>query len=131
MSDIVFDASPLIAILKGEPGADIAASYIQGAMMSTVNYAEVITYFAHLGLTENEVEQLTAEQPVHYVPLSPSQASRAGMLVAQTKPYGLSLGDRCCLALALEYSATVVTADRAWLDLAEPLGLDIVLTRPS
>ena len=131
MSDIVFDASPLIAILKGEPGADIAASYIQGAMMSTVNYAEVITYFARLGLTENEVEQLTAEQPVHCVPLSPSQASRAGMLVAQTKPCGLSLGDRCCLALALERDATVITADRAWLGLAEPLGLDIVLTRPS
>jgi PIN domain nuclease of toxin-antitoxin system len=35
-----------------------------------------------------------------------------------TRALGLSLGDRCCLALAQEHrGAQVVTADRLWKDL--------------
>ena len=31
-----------------------------------------------------------------------------------TKPYGLSLGDRCCLATALVQNSPALTADRVW-----------------
>jgi ribonuclease VapC len=41
--------------------------------------------------------------------------------------YGLSLGDRACLALAMELKLPVVTADRAWIDL--DLGIDICVIR--
>ncbi|MDP1833150.1 MAG: hypothetical protein Q8K67_13910 [Geothrix sp.] len=34
---------------------------------------------------------------------------------ALTRPLGLSLGDRCCLALAERERAAVLTVDRAWL----------------
>ena len=34
---------------------------------------------------------------------------------ARTRPLGLSLGDRCCLALAERERAMVLTTDRAWL----------------
>ena len=41
-------------------------------------------------------------------------AIASGKLRASTRTLGLSLGDRCCLALALEHGAEVVTADRPW-----------------
>jgi PIN domain nuclease of toxin-antitoxin system len=40
---------------------------------------------------------------------------------------GLSLGDRACLALALELNAPVYTADRAWKNLN--LGIRIHVIR--
>ncbi len=38
----------------------------------------------------------------------------AGDLVVQTRPLGLSLGDRACLALGLALKAPVYTADKLW-----------------
>jgi len=35
-------------------------------------------------------------------------------LVAQTRPLGLSSGDRACLGLGLASKATVYTADKSW-----------------
>ncbi len=45
----------------------------------------------------------------------------------QTKFLGLSLGDRACLALAMEEQAIAVTADKAWAQLA--LGVSIQVIR--
>jgi ribonuclease VapC len=42
-------------------------------------------------------------------------------------PYGLSLGDRACLALALTRGEPAVTADRQWAQL--DLGIRIELIR--
>jgi len=42
---------------------------------------------------------------------------------------GLCLADRLCLSLACRLKASVLTADRAWLQVADVLGLDIVLIR--
>jgi PIN domain nuclease of toxin-antitoxin system len=47
-------------------------------------------------------------------PFTFAQARVAGELTAKTKSAGLSLGDRACLALALELGAEVYTTDRAW-----------------
>jgi hypothetical protein len=35
-------------------------------------------------------------------------------LVAQTRPLGLSLGDRACLAIGLALKAPAYTADKSW-----------------
>lgn len=35
----------------------------------------------------------------------------------QTKPFGLSLGDRACLALGMSLKVPILTADRRWGDL--------------
>jgi ribonuclease VapC len=47
-------------------------------------------------------------------------------LRASTRTFGLSLGDRCCLALAQVRGAAVVTADQSWKKLK---GFDIKLIR--
>jgi ribonuclease VapC len=55
------------------------------------------------------------------------QAFLAGLLYPQVQPFGLSLGDRACLALARQVAGTAVTADRAWEKL--DLGVEIQLIR--
>jgi len=44
-----------------------------------------------------------------------------------TKPLGLSLGDRTCLALAIDRECPVMTADRNWAKLN--IGVPIQLIR--
>jgi PIN domain nuclease of toxin-antitoxin system len=51
----------------------------------------------------------------------------AAELILVTKPYGLSLGDRACLALAIDRNATVYTTDKVWKNLS--LGIEIELIR--
>jgi len=55
------------------------------------------------------------------------QARVAGTLVRETRRLGLSLGDRACLALALELNAPVYTADRIWKKIS--LGIPIHMIR--
>ncbi len=44
MSSVVLDASALLALLLGEPGADKVKAALDGAIMSTVNAAEVVSH---------------------------------------------------------------------------------------
>jgi len=39
---------------------------------------------------------------------------------------GLSLGDRACLALALQMKASVYTADRSWKNLKLDLRINVI-----
>ena len=48
------------------------------------------------------------------LPFTAEQALISGLLRPGTRALGLSLGDRCCLALAQVLKAEVVTADRPW-----------------
>ena len=50
MSEVVLDASALLALLRDEPGAAKVADAIGDARMSSVNYAEVVSHFIHAGM---------------------------------------------------------------------------------
>lgn len=100
MSEVVLDASALIAMLKGEKGADKVANAIAEARVSAVNYAEVVTHFVHAGMPEREVDAMLDPLPMTIVPVDKALAQMAGRLRAVTADLGLSLGDRFCLALA-------------------------------
>jgi ribonuclease VapC len=41
-------------------------------------------------------------------------AMLSASLRPKTKRFGLSLGDRSCLALAMKTKATAITADKSW-----------------
>jgi ribonuclease VapC len=60
-------------------------------------------------------------------PFTVEQARIAGNLVTSTRPIGLSLGDRACLALAITLEAAVYTTDRLWKTLNA--GVDIRVLR--
>ncbi|HUN41819.1 MAG TPA: hypothetical protein VMU81_16155 [Acetobacteraceae bacterium] len=47
-------------------------------------------------------------------PFDAAAGYTAGALRKETRALGLSLGERACLALAIQLGAVAVTADRAW-----------------
>lgn len=63
---------------------------------------------------------MTSRVPIRWqqcwsmAPLDSETAWISACLIATTKTQGLSLGDRCCLALGMRMRLPVLTADRAW-----------------
>jgi ABC-type antimicrobial peptide transport system ATPase subunit len=54
------------------------------------------------------------------------QAHIAGSLWQQTKALGLSLGDRACLALAIQLNLPVLTADKLWQQLDVGVAIQLI-----
>lgn len=126
---MVVDASALLALLFGEPGAEEVAEVVaSGATMSPVNLAEVATV-----LMRNRRDPGTVLDPVRaqvaVEPFTDVDALAVAALYPRVSERGLSLGDRACLALAQRLDLPVLTAEHTW----PGLSLDIVvrLIRPA
>jgi ribonuclease VapC len=118
MSSVVLDASAIMVLLNQEPGADrLTPAILSQAVGSTVNLAEVQSKLVHEGVPPDRAWRATLNSVQKAIPFDAEHAKSAGSLIAQTRRFGLSLGARACLALALELKAPVYTADRAWRDL--------------
>ena len=125
---VVLDASALLAWLQREPGAASVRAVLGGALMSTVNFAEVVQKAAD---SEGEAAELRAALESLGLALEPFSATQAGIagslrLREPTSKLGLSLGDRACLALAMEKGETILTADRVWGRLDLGIGIDVI-----
>lgn len=127
VNSVVFDSSALLAYLNAEPGADLVARLLRGALICSVNACEVATKLFEKGNTAEVVRLVLARTGIRIVDLDGDLAIDAGALRTRTRPFGLSLGDRACLALAARLGARVLTADRAWKDL--DIGVTIELVR--
>ncbi len=127
MSDgagFVLDASALLAHLLAEPGGDVVRDTLaeHAAVMSAVNWAEVLSRLASAGADPYEVAQrLTSEAALGdvltVISLEGSDGPAIARLRAATRHLGLSLADRACLALAQRLELPVLTTDRAWAQL--------------
>ncbi|HWB32906.1 MAG TPA: type II toxin-antitoxin system VapC family toxin [Acidobacteriaceae bacterium] len=127
MSSIVLDSSVPLAILLGEVSGISTYSLIDGAVMSAVNLAEVYSKISELGAAEWPRAEALLALLERVEPMTQQQARACGELRTKTRHAGLSLGDRACLALAIELEAEVYTADRAWKQVT--LGIPIHLVR--
>lgn len=123
----VLDASALLAMLHGEPGGEAVQGFVHTAVMSSVNWSEVVQKSLERQVEVNGLRQDLEALGLRIVPFSVTQAEHAALLRARTRHLGLSLGDRACLALAAELRLPAVTADRTWGDLA--LEVEIRVTR--
>lgn len=124
---VVMDASALLTLFQQEPGAEQVAEHMGEAVVSAVNLTEVIAKLSERGISETMIRQHLAGLERQTVPFDAEQAYLAGLLRPRTRPLGLSLGDRSCLALALKLGAPVLTADHRWQELS--LGLEILVFR--
>jgi ribonuclease VapC len=127
---VVLDASALLAFLRDEPGADVVAEVLDvwivsggppAAIVSTVNWVEVAERVADPRVLDD------LASTVGLVPLDRLVAEAAGGLRAVTRPLGLSLADRVCLALGKARGVPVLTADTAWGD--ADVGVEVRLIR--
>lgn len=119
----VHDASSLLAFTFDEPGADTVRSALRGGLISSVNWSEVVQKVGVKGQATTELRRLFEQLGLVIVPFEASTAERAASLYPTTKTFGLSLGDRACLALGLERDLPVMTADRSWTELALELAI--------
>ncbi|PAX08981.1 VapC toxin family PIN domain ribonuclease [Sphingomonas lenta] len=129
-SKVVLDASALLCLLNNEPGADQVVNALTRCVIGTTNLAEVVSKLRERGLPLDEVREALGGLHLDIRPLSPAQALIIGDLRPSTKQLGLSLGDRACLALAIDLNAEMFTTDG---DLASvDVGISIThLRRPT
>ena len=128
---IVIDTSAVIALINKEEGFEVVEKHLGNAIISSVNFSEVITVVnRELFKTENERAEglkLIKNTFSHIVEFDAEQAITAASLDSITKKYGLSLGDRACLALAKSQKLPVLTADKVWKELE--IGIKVQLIR--
>lgn len=124
---MVLDASALLALINAEPGGDVVAAALPEASISVINLTEVVTKMIDIGISRRDAWAEAADLVPVIVDFDAELGRRAAGLRASTRPLGLSLGDRACLALAEHLHMPALTADQAWRNLA--IGVEIRLIR--
>ncbi len=124
---VVLDASALLALLLGEPGATRVAARLPGAMISAINLSEAVAKLAEHGMPPGAIRSSLQGLGLTVHDFDEQAAFDTGLLRPQTKAHGLSLGDRACLALARQLGRPAVTTERAWAGLS--LGIDVEVIR--
>jgi ribonuclease VapC len=127
VSEIVLDASALIAVLREEPGASAIEAVLDDAAVSAVNLSEVQAKLVERGTPAESAWSWLIDLDLEVVDFDAAQARIAGDLRPLTSAHGLSLADRACLALAHVRGLPAMTADRAWSGLK--VGIEIRTVR--
>ena len=111
----LLDASALLAYLQREPGFEAVREALrEGAAISAVNLAEVAGKLKARGKDPERIVRRLLAMGLEVLPFTLEEALEAGALDPLTRPLGLSLGDRACLAAGKVRGLAVLTADRTW-----------------
>jgi PIN domain nuclease of toxin-antitoxin system len=121
VSEVVLDASALIAFLRNEPGADKVAAVLTQSCISAVNLAETFGKLVEYGKALEAVIYQVERLRIPVIPFDEEQARIAASLWKGTRAVGMSLGDRACLSLALKTSLPALTTENVW----DKCGLDV------
>jgi ribonuclease VapC len=113
VNDVVFDSSALLALILHEPGGNLDG-LLDRAVISAVNLAEVRTKLIDLEKLEEVSVEADLRALIRVEPFTEQQAVIAAKLRSSTKSFGLSLGDRACIALAIDRGLEVYTSDGKW-----------------
>ncbi len=123
----MLDASAVLALIQQEPGGAQVVDYLGGGRISAANYAEILHALGRFGINIEIARDLIAALRIEIVPLTADIAATAAVLGAAGSRYGLSLGDRACLATAAALGVPAVTADRVWSNLE--IDVDVIVIR--
>lgn len=120
----------MLALLYREPGGEVVADYLAGAVLSSVNLAEVLQKIRQRSSSHQAVTEAENTLYALGVELQPTLTKESAAMTAEiwvtAHHLGLSLGDRCCLATAAQWpDAFAVTADTAWTELPGELGIEV------
>lgn len=123
---VVLDASALLAYLRTEPGSEAVDSMLGSALISSVDWAEVLQKILSAGVEVEGLRQELQALGLAVEPFSAWDADTAAMLWPQTRNHGLSLADRACLSLGLRLNLPVLTCDRIRAELTLPLRIQLL-----
>ncbi|MBE9197723.1 type II toxin-antitoxin system VapC family toxin [Nodularia sp. LEGE 06071] len=126
MSEVVMDASAVLALLNQETGSEEISQFIGNAAISAVHLSEVIAKLAEAGIPAEDIRQILGNLNLEVIPFNEEQALKAGMMRPATKSIGLSFGDRACLALGIFLNQPVLTTDRLWGSLSVGIEIRVV-----
>lgn len=123
----MLDASAVLALVHGEPGHELVAEQIDGAILGAVNLAEVIGKLLDADVDVRRVRELLQAAGATIEPVTAADAELAGALRGVEGGRTLSIADRCCLALTIRAEPPeVLTADRAWAELDLPIRVRLI-----
>jgi PIN domain nuclease of toxin-antitoxin system len=127
MNEVVFDASAMLALLQHERGEEkLMSDILERSVASAVSLAEVQSKLVKNG-GDPHIAWRDALASVNSVePYTSEHARIAGDLITTTEKYGLSLGDRSCLALAIALKAPVYTTEQVWRDLKVGVPIHVI-----
>ena len=89
MTSVVLDASALIAVMNSEPGAEVVRPVLGKAIISAVNYSEVLKKTIERCQTIGPVVAFVHGFSIEIVPFDESLATTSAELFPQTKPQGM------------------------------------------
>ena len=127
MTAVVIDASALLALLNAESGSERVAAALAGARINAVNLSEVLGRLRRRGIAIDAGMNAILALGLEVVPFDRELAADAAELEPEAGQFGLSLGDRACLATARRLRLPALTADRAWLRL--DIGVRVIAIR--
>jgi len=125
----VLDSSALVALLAGEPGAEVVEAALPNSILSAVNLAESLTKLIRRGGEAAEVERLLRGLGLAIEPWTEELVWRSRDLCPLAWTKGLSFADRACLALASATGRAALTADRVWASLGLPIRVLLIRGR--
>ena len=117
MIEFILDASAILAVLQNESGKEKVEVMLDSSAIGRVNLTEILTSLINKGSSLEDAVAAVDSLEIPVIEFDRVQSERSAKLRPLTKHLGLSLGDRACLALAIEKDATAVTADRNWTKL--------------
>jgi ribonuclease VapC len=122
----VLDASALLAYLPDEPGSETIEPMLDESSISSVNWAEVVQKSIAGGVEVDGLCEDVEGLGLSILPFTLEEAETAGRLWLETRPCGLSLGDRACLSLGIRLGVPVLTTDQLWVSLNPPMTVHVV-----
>lgn len=129
MSSVVLDASAVLAVLRKERGAEVVAPVLNGALMSAVNYSEVLKKSVEIGGSMDLARLFLKQCEVKVVDFDSEQALLAAGLYPPTSGQGLSFADRACLALGMSRAGIVFTCEAKFGELELPVQVTLIRQR--
>jgi PIN domain nuclease of toxin-antitoxin system len=131
VSKFVLDTSAFLAVAHVEPGAERVRPVLRESVISAVNFSEVLQKLVRKGMSLASAEEEVQRFIGGIVPFDQEQASIAAGLESVTRPFGLSLGDRACLALGIRLDLPILTADQVWAKLEIGVVIELIRGNPS
>ncbi|HEY0330597.1 MAG TPA: type II toxin-antitoxin system VapC family toxin [Rhodopseudomonas sp.] len=122
----MLDASAVLAVALHEPGHQALRGLETVGLVSAVNLAEVRSRLWDKAGSSAAVDELLTGIKMSVVAFDETQARLSAELRPVTRALGLSLGDRACLALAVQSGAVAYTADRAWAKIDLPIEVRVI-----